>query len=124
MEPYFGNVEKETLENTNYRKVLHTGEKAQLVVMSLKVGEDIPKEVHPTIDQFIRVEKGSAKVIIGEKEFYLEDGDAIIVPAGKNHYVKNTSENEDLKLYTIYSPPEHADGTIHATFEDAKNAEH
>ena len=124
MEPYFGNVEKETLENTNYRKVLHTGEKAQIVVMSLKVGEDIPEEVHQTIDQFIRVEKGSAKVIIDGKEFDLGDGDAVIVPAGAKHYVKNTSESEDLKLYTIYSPPEHAPGTVHETFEDAANAEH
>jgi len=124
MKPYFGNIEKETLENDNYRKVLFTGPQMQLVVMSLKVGEVIPEELHDDIDQFIRVEKGSAYVKIDDAEFNLSDDDVVIVPSGTKHFVKNTSESEELKLYTIYTPAEHEDGTIHKTFEEAKEAEH
>lgn len=122
---YKANIEKETLENENYRKVLHTGKHMQLVVMSLKKGDDIPMEVHDHIDQFIRVEKGNALVKIGDEEFELSDDDVVIVPAGKQHYVKNTGE-EDLKLYTIYTPPEHEDGTVHKdqAEADAAEAEH
>lgn len=117
------NIEQDTLNNENYRQVLFTGEKMQLVVMSLKVGEDIPMEVHHDIDQFIRIEKGQAYVKIGEEEFNLKDDDVIIIPAGNDHYVKNTGEGE-LKLYSIYATPEHAPGTIHRTKEEADNAEH
>ncbi|MCA9478213.1 MAG: cupin domain-containing protein [Nanoarchaeota archaeon] len=124
MKPYFGNIEKETLDNTDYRRVLYTGPQMQLVVMSLKVGEEIPQEQHDDIDQFIRVEKGSAYVKIDEEEFTLSDDDVVIVPSGTKHYVKNTSETEDLKVYTIYTPAEHEDGTVHKTFEEAKEAEH
>jgi len=114
------NIEKDTLDNDNYRKVLFTGPKMQLVVMSLKVGEDIPTEVHDDHDQFFRVEKGSAYVKIGETEYNLTDDDVAIVPAGQPHYVKNSSETEELKLYTIYAPAEHPDGTVH---KDQKEAE-
>lgn len=119
---YKANIEKETIENENYRKVLFTGKNMQLVVMSLKKGEDIPMEVHPHIDQFIRVEKGNAYVKIGKEEFNLSDDDVVIVPAGQEHYVKNTGE-EELKLYTIYTPPEHKDGTVHKTQAEADAAE-
>jgi mannose-6-phosphate isomerase-like protein (cupin superfamily) len=122
MSGYTTNIEKDTLENENYRKVLYTG-KMQLVVMSLKPGEDIPMEIHPDIDQFIRVEKGSAYVKIGEEEYNLKEDEIVIVPAGNHHYVKNASD-EDLKLYTIYTPAEHAPETIHKTKEEADNAEH
>jgi mannose-6-phosphate isomerase-like protein (cupin superfamily) len=118
MEPYFTNIEEETLNNENYRKVLFTSEHLQLVVMSLKAGEDIPEEVHNGIDQFIRVESGSAKVIVNGEEYKLGDDDIIIIPAGTKHYVKNTSE-EELKLYSIYTPAEHKPGTIHRTREEA-----
>jgi mannose-6-phosphate isomerase-like protein (cupin superfamily) len=122
MSGYTTNIEKDTLDNENYRKVLYTG-KMQLVVMSLKPGEDIPMEIHPDIDQFIRVEKGSAYVKIGEEEYNIKEDDVVIVPAGNHHYVKNSSD-EDLKLYTIYTPAEHAPETVHKTKEEADNAEH
>jgi len=124
MPGYKTNIEEETLSNENYRKVLHTAEHMQLVVMSLKPEEDIPKEIHEEHDQFIRVEKGEAYVKIEDEEFNLSDDDIVIIPAGTNHYVKNTSKTDDLKLYTIYTPAEHPDGTVHKTFEEAENAEH
>jgi len=120
---YKTNIEKDTIENENYRKVLFTGKKMQLVVMSLKPGEDIPMEVHPEIDQFIRVEEGEAYVKVGEEEFNLKDDDVVIIPAGNHHYVKNASDKV-LKVYTIYTPPEHKDGTVHVTKEEADAAEH
>ncbi|MFH1276164.1 MAG: cupin domain-containing protein [Candidatus Woesearchaeota archaeon] len=120
---YTTNIEKETLDNENYRKVLFTGTKIQLVVMSLKLGEDIPMEVHHETDQFLRIEAGKAYVKIGDEEFNLKDDDIVIVPAGQQHYVKNTG-NKELKLYSIYTPPEHAEGTIHKTQAEADAAEH
>lgn len=120
---YYANIEKETVDNTDYRKVLFTGSNMQLVVMSLAPGEDIPSEVHDDIDQFIRVEEGEAYVKVGDKEFSLKDDDVVIVPAGREHYVKNSGER-DLKLYTIYSPPEHPPGTVHKTKGEADAAEH
>lgn len=123
MSAYKTNIEKETLENENYRKVLHTAKQMQLVVMSLKTGEDIPLETHHDIDQFIRVEKGKALVKVDGKEFKLEDDDIIIIPAGSEHYVKNTG-NDDLKLYSIYTPPEHPKGTMHKTKAEADEHEH
>lgn len=119
---YKANIEKETLENTFYRKVLFTGEDLQLVVMCLKPGEDIPMETHEHINQFFRVEAGEALVIINGKEFNLKKDEVIVVPAGAEHYVKN-SGNKDLKFYTIYAPPEHPPGTIHKTKADADKAE-
>jgi len=122
MEPYKANIEDETLGNDYYRKVLFTGSKMQLVAMSLKVDDDIPMEVHPHIDQFIRVEKGEALVKVDGKEFSLKDDDVVIIPAGSEHYVKNTSSTEELKIYTIYATPEHPEGTIHKTREEALKA--
>ena len=113
------NLEQETLDNSNFRKVLFTGEHSQLVVMSIAPKDDIGMEVHANIDQFIRVEAGVGKAIIDADEFDLEDGSAVIVPAGADHNVINTSETEALKLYTVYSPAEHAPGTVHETKEDA-----
>ena len=124
MDFYSTNIEKETVENENYRKVLFTGTKIQLVVMSLKPEEDIPLEVHNHIDQFLRIEEGEALVKINKKEINLKDDDIIIIPAGSQHYVKNTSKNKELKLYSIYATPEHAPGTIHATKSEADDEEH
>jgi len=121
---YMTDIEKDTLENVYYRKVLFTGEKMQLVVMSLKPGEDIPLEVHNGIDQFIRVEEGEALVKVAGEEFNLTDDDIIIIPAGNEHYVKNTSAGKDLKIYVIYATPEHPPETIHKTKAEADAAEH
>jgi mannose-6-phosphate isomerase-like protein (cupin superfamily) len=123
MSGYSSNIMDETINNTNFRKVLYTGQHMQLVVMSLKPGEDIGMEVHPNVDQFFRIEKGDCKVIIDEEEHILTDDMVAIVPAGSMHNVINTSQTEALKLYTIYSPANHPEGTIHATKEDAMKAE-
>lgn len=121
---YVGPIEKQTLENTYFRKVLFTGSHSQLVVMCLRVGEEIGNEVHPNVDQFFRIEQGEAKFIFNAKEEHIvHDGDAVVVPAGTYHNVINMSETEDLKLYTIYSPPNHPDGTVHKTKADAEAAE-
>lgn len=106
---YKVNIEKKTLNNSNYRKVLFTTPQMQLVVMNIKKNQDIPKEKHSKTTQFIRIEKGDAMVEIGNSKYYLKDNDSIIIPAGTWHYVKNTGTTT-LKLYTIYSPPEHPDG--------------
>jgi len=119
MKGYVDNIEKLTLENENFRKVLYTGKHSQLVLMSLKPNEDIGLEVHPNVDQFFRIEKGQGKVIIDGVEHEISDGVAVIVPAGSEHNVINTSATESLKLYTIYSPANHKDGTIHETKEIA-----
>lgn len=104
------NLEKETLENNNYRKVIYTNPGGmQLVLMSLKIGQDIGSEVHHDIDQFIRVEKGNALAIINNIKYELNDGYSIMIPKGSNHNIINTG-NTELKLYTIYSPPEHKHG--------------
>jgi mannose-6-phosphate isomerase-like protein (cupin superfamily) len=119
---YVGNIEEETLQNTNFRKVLHTGTHSQLVVMSLKPGEDIGMEVHPTVDQFIRIEQGHAKAILDGEEFDLPEEFVVIIAAGTKHNIVNIGDTE-LKLYTIYSPPNHPEGTVHATREEAMKAE-
>jgi mannose-6-phosphate isomerase-like protein (cupin superfamily) len=121
MHGYHNNIEKLTLENENFRKVLYTGPKSQLVIMNLRVGEEIGAEIHEDHDQFFRFEQGSGQVIIDDNTYEVKDDDVIIVPAGANHNVINTSENESLKLYTIYSPAEHRDGVIHATKEEAES---
>ena len=124
MTGYFGPIEKQTLENTNFRKVLFTGKHAQLVVMCLQGGEEIGNEVHPDVDQFFRIEQGEARFVFNDSEEHIaRDGDAVIVPAGTYHNVINTSQSEELKLYTIYSPPNHPDGTIHKTKAEADAAE-
>lgn len=124
MNGFIGDIEKETLENSNFRKVIYTGKHAQLVLMSLAPGEEIGLEVHPEVDQFFRIEKGSAKVVIDGEEQVVGQDFAIVVPAGSEHNVINVSQEEELKLYTIYSPPNHPDGTIHKTKVEAEAAEH
>jgi len=123
MKGFNTNIEKDTLTNKNYRQVLYTGKHNQLVLMSLKPGEEIGMEVHPENDQFFRIEKGEGKCLIDGNEYKLGDGVAIVVPAGAKHNVINTSEDEELKLYTIYSPPHHKDGIVHPTKEEAEAQE-
>jgi mannose-6-phosphate isomerase-like protein (cupin superfamily) len=123
MAGYVINIEKATLENDNFRKVLNTAQNSQLVVMSLLPGEDIGSEVHD-LDQFIRFESGQGKVILDGKEYKVEDDWAVVIPAGVEHNVINTSENESMKLYSIYSPPEHPDGTVHPTKADDTGHDH
>jgi mannose-6-phosphate isomerase-like protein (cupin superfamily) len=123
MKGFNANIEKETLGNTNFRKVLYTGKHSQLVLMSLKPNEEIGMEVHLDNDQFFRFEKGEGKCIIDGNEYALADGSAIIVPAGAQHNIINTSGTEDLKLYTIYSPAHHKDGIVRATKEEAEKKE-
>ncbi|MFO0703600.1 MAG: cupin domain-containing protein [Patescibacteria group bacterium] len=113
-------IEKATLENTNFRKVLYTGKHTQLVLMSLKPNEEIGMETHPDNDQFFRFESGNGKCIIDGNEYLLRDGDVIIVPSGAEHNIINTSSTDDLKLYTLYSPPHHKDGIVRATKEEAE----
>lgn len=120
MKGFFVNIEKETLENNNFRKVIYTAKNSQLVLMGLKPNEEIGMEIHPDNDQFFRFEKGEGKVIIDGNEYQVKDGDAIIVPAGAEHNVINTSQTEELKLYTIYSPPHHKDGIVRLTKEEAE----
>jgi mannose-6-phosphate isomerase-like protein (cupin superfamily) len=122
---YVGAIETETLKNTYFRQVLFTGKHAQLVVMCLELGEEIGDEVHPNTDQFFRIEQGEAKFIFNEKEEHIvRSGEAVVVPAGTFHNVINTSKVSQLKLYTVYSPPNHPAGTVHATKADAEAAEH
>lgn len=123
MKGFHSHIEKDTVENNNFRKVLYTGAHCQLVLMSLKPGEDIGMEIHQDNDQFFRFEKGEGKCIINGNEYEVKDGSAIIVPAGAEHNVINTSEAEDLKLYTIYSPAHHKDGIVRATKEEAMENE-
>jgi mannose-6-phosphate isomerase-like protein (cupin superfamily) len=120
---YHANIEKLTLANNNFRQVLFTAPHSQLVLMSLKPGEEIGMEVHENVDQFFRFEKGSGKIILGGEETIISDGDVAIVPAGTQHNVINTSTSEELKLYTIYSPANHPDGTVHPTKADAEKTE-
>lgn len=111
---YTDNIEDRTLENTDFRRVLYTGAHMQLVVMCLQPGEEIGVEVHPDIDQFFRVEEGKAKLLIDGVEHTLEHDEIAIVPAGAEHNVINPGD-APLRLYTLYGPPEHRDGTVHAT---------
>lgn len=122
MAGYVANIEEETLKNKNFRKVLFTGPNSQLVVMSLKPGEEIGAETHD-LDQFIRIEAGEGEIMLGRKRHRVEDDYAIVIPAGTRHNVTNTSTDEDLKLYTVYSPPEHKPGTVHKTKAEADAAE-
>ena len=119
MKGFSSNIEKDTLENTNFRKVLYTGKHSQLVLMSLKPREDIGMETHADNDQFFRFEKGEGKVVIDGTVYAVGDGSAIVVPAGAEHNVMNVSETDELKLYTIYSPAHHKDGIVRATKEEA-----
>ncbi len=115
------NIEKDTLENTNFRKVLYTTRHMQLVLMTLQPGEEIGEEKHMLVDQFFRFESGSGKCIIDGNKYDVRDGDVIIVPAGAKHNIINTGNSSALKLYTIYAPPNHKDGIVRATKEEAEN---
>ncbi len=117
---YKENIEKLTIENKNFRKVLYTNKNSQLVLMSLNPGEEIGIEIHEENDQFFRFEAGEGKVLIDGNEYVVGDGDAVVVPASAEHNVINTSETEALKLYTIYSPAHHKDGIIRATPAEAE----
>ena len=120
---YVGNIEKQTLKNNYFRQVVFTAQNAQLVVMCLQQAEEIGNEVHHDVDQFFRIEQGEAKFIFNEEEEHVvHDGEAVIVPAGTFHNVINTGKGQ-LKLYTIYSPPNHPDGTVHKTKAEADKAE-
>jgi mannose-6-phosphate isomerase-like protein (cupin superfamily) len=120
MKGFNANIEKATLENDNFRKVLYTGKHSQLVLMSLAPNEEIGMEVHEENDQFFRFEKGQGRCIIDGNEYELKDGSAIIVPSGAQHNIINTSATEELKLYTIYSPAHHQDGVVRKTKAEAE----
>lgn len=119
---FFGNIQDQTLDNQDFRRVIFTGKHIQLVLMTLKPGEEIGTEVHGHVDQFFRIESGKAKFIIDGAEYIAEDDFAVIVPAGAEHNIINDS-NEDLRLYTIYSPANHPAGTVHKNKSEADAAE-
>lgn len=123
MKGFSANIEKDTLENKNFRKILYTSKHSQLVLMNLKPNEEIGMEVHMENDQFFRFEKGQGKCIIDGNEHGISDGVAIVVPAGAQHNIINTSDTEELKLYTIYSPAHHKDGIIRETKKEAEENE-
>lgn len=120
MKGFQSNIEKETLENENFRKVLYTGKHSQLVLMCLEPKEEIGVEIHTDNDQFFRFEKGQGKCLIDGNEYTVTDGTAIIVPKGAEHNIINTSDTEKLKLYTIYSPAHHKDGVVRKTKKEAE----
>jgi len=122
MKGYIANIEKISLENEDFRQVLYTAKNSQLVVMSLKPGEDIGEEVHQ-LDQFIRLEAGVGQAVLEDVAHDLNDGFAVVIPAGTKHNIINTSIDKPLKLYTLYSPPNHKDGTVHITKQDAERDE-
>jgi mannose-6-phosphate isomerase-like protein (cupin superfamily) len=122
MKGYVTAIEEETKKNTDFRRVLYTGKYSQLVLMSLQPMDDIGLEVHNHLDQFFRFEEGEGKVVIDGVEHSVKDGTAVIVPAGAQHNVINTSKTSALKLYTIYSPPEHIDKVVRHTKADAEAA--
>lgn len=120
---FHSNIEQDTLANDNFRKVLYTGKHMQLVLMSLEPGQDIGLETHHENDQFFRFESGEGKCIIDGNDYLVQDGSAIIIPAWAKHNIINTSQSKPLKMYTIYSPAHHKDGTIHHTKEEAESDE-
>jgi mannose-6-phosphate isomerase-like protein (cupin superfamily) len=120
---YVANIEDQTLRNSDYRRVLFTGKMLQLVLMSIQPGDEIGMEVHEDHDQFIRVESGSGVALLNGERHDLSDGVAVVVPAGVEHNVINTSPDTPLRLYTLYGPPEHAEGTVHKVKSD-EPAEH
>jgi len=122
MRGYFGHLEEDVKQNSNFRKVLYTGHHSQLVLMSLLAGEEIGEEIHPENDQFFRFDQGTGKVIIDGNEYEVKDGDAVLVPAGAKHNVVNTG-SEPLRFYTIYSPPHHKDGIVRQTKKEAEEQE-
>jgi mannose-6-phosphate isomerase-like protein (cupin superfamily) len=116
---FAANLEQETLKNTDFRRVLYTGKFSQLVLMCLKPEEEIGMEVHETVDQFFRFEEGEGVVLIDAAKYTVKDGSGVIVPSGAKHNVINTSKTKNLKLYTIYSPPEHQDKVVRKTKQEA-----
>ncbi len=120
MKGFRGDIEKDTLENRKFRKVLYTGKNSQLVLMSLAPKEEIGMETHPENDQFFRFESGLGKVIIDGNVYEVGDGVAIVVPAGAKHNIINISDSKELKLYTIYSPPHHKDAIVRQTKKEAE----
>jgi mannose-6-phosphate isomerase-like protein (cupin superfamily) len=120
MKGFNTNIENDTIENDSFRKVLYTGKNTQLVLMSLKPREEIGLETHPENDQFFRFEAGEGEVVIDGNKYQVTDGSAIIIPAGAEHNVTNTSDSEELKMYTLYSPPHHKDGILRKTKEEAE----
>lgn len=123
MKGYVIQIERETSKNSDFRRVLYTGKHSQLVLMSLKPGQEIGEETHPDVDQFFRFEEGEGEVIIDGVAHRVQDGNGAIVPAGAKHNVINTSKRANLRLYTIYSPPEHKDGVVRHTREEAMATE-
>ncbi len=124
MKGFFGPIEKQTLKNKNFRQVLYTGKYCQVVVMCLKPGEEIGNEVHESVDQFFRIEEGKAKFVLNNSEEHVvRENDAVVIPAGTYHNVINTSKSKKLRLYTVYSPPNHPEGTIHKNKAEAEAAE-
>ena len=119
MKGFVGDIEEQAEDNSDFRRVVYTGKNLQLVLMSLKPGEDIGEEVHKDRDQFFRVENGKGEVLIDGKRSKIKGDDAVLVPAGARHNIVNTGE-KPLRLYTLYGPPEHQDGTVHATKTDAQ----
>jgi len=125
MTPYIGAIEKLAIKNENFRQVMFTGAHAQLVLMCLQPSEDIGNEMHADVDQFFRIEEGEAKFIFGGKTVHLvHAGDAVVVPAGTFHNVINASPTKPLKLYTLYSPPQHPEGTVQKTKPQLEVASH
>jgi mannose-6-phosphate isomerase-like protein (cupin superfamily) len=120
---YIGNIEDLTEKNDFFRQVIYTGKYCQLVVMCLKPGEEIGEEIHDTVDQFFRIEEGEGKVVMNGEESVFKEDFAIIVPAGTKHNVINTSQTRSLKLYTVYSPPNHPHGTVHKNKAEAEEYE-
>ena len=123
MKGFTSNIEKDTLDNSNFRKVLYTGKHIQLVLMSLKPKEEIGLEIHSENDQFFRFEGGEGKCLIDGNEYLLEDGITVVIPSGAEHTIINTSETKELKFYTIYSPAHHKDGIIRKTKKEAEENE-
>ena len=119
MSGYSINLEEKTLAGNNFREVLYTTPRSQLVIMTLQPREEIGLEKHEGHDQFIRVEAGRGVAILDGERHDLEDGVAVVIPAGTEHNVVNTSDSEPMRLYTLYTPPEHPDGTVHATKAEA-----
>ena len=120
MTGYILNIEEKSLQNDYFREVLYTAQHCQLVVMSLNPSEEIGMEVHEIVDQFIRVEEGEGKAILNGEEHVISAGFAIVIPAGTQHNIINTSSDKKMKLYTVYSPAHHKDKTVHKTKQDAE----
>ena len=123
MKGYKTNIEKDTLDNNNFRRVLYTSKHIQLVLMTLRPGEEIGEEVHGENDQFFRIEGGYGKCIIDDNEYEISDGDAIVIPTGSKHNIINVDTHTDLKMYTLYAPPHHKDGILRPTKKEAEENE-